>query len=144
GRGLGGARLRVYLQRHRDAADAELVAVPERDRSGEPDAVDERPVLGAEVLQRRVPRGDEEACVPARDALRVDPDDGVGSAAEYVLPFAERDFPLAPQQAEEAVAPGRRAAVAPRGHGVSGEGVPVTVDRADEFGGAGAVADRVP
>ena len=70
------------------------------------------PFLEPEVLERRQARGDHQARVAARDALRVDPDERVGAAPEDVLAVRQRDLAVAPEQAEDLVARWPGAAVA--------------------------------
>ena len=57
-----------------DRADADLVAVGERNGSRDRLAAQKRPVLAAQILERRAARRNRDARVPARHGRRIQPD----------------------------------------------------------------------
>src|SRR5262245_20528004 len=59
-------------ERQFDGPDADHVAIFEADWCIDAAIADERPVLAAEILERRLAPGDAEQRVPPRDARRID------------------------------------------------------------------------
>ncbi len=73
------------MERHKKRANADVIAIGELDRLGDPRIGTKRPVLAAEILEHRRLRRDHQPRVASRDRRRVQPDLDIGIASDDVF-----------------------------------------------------------
>jgi hypothetical protein len=104
-------------------------------------SVQRRPVLAAQIFQRRTVLADRDPGMMPRDSRVVDEHGRVARASKYVLAAGQRDFTIAKNEATRA----HDIESASRGQRFdrhfAAKGVAVTVNRPDKSGGARIVAN---